>query len=107
LLPHFHCALHPHTESVDYEQASQTFCLLVGAARRCAPGPIGIGGFSGSETVTTFNNLNLPFSNNGALVLNGNTVTTDTGSYRYTQPNGFDADCNGECIGNDHRSRLV
>ena len=75
-----------------------SLALLAGAAQA---GPIGIGGFSGSETVTTFNNLNLPFSNNGALVLNGNTVTTDTGSYRYTQPNGFDADCNGECIGND------
>ena len=61
-----------------------SLALLAGAAQA---GPIGIGGFSGSETVTTFNNLNLPFSNNGALVINGNTVVQD-GFQLYTNSSG-------------------
>jgi hypothetical protein len=64
-------------------------------------GPIGIGGFSGGETVTTFNTLGLSFSTATPLVFDGNTYTTDDGSLRYTDPNTFDANCNDECIGNN------
>lgn len=73
--------------------------LSVAAFGAVQAGPIGIGGFSGSETVTTFDNLNLPFSNTTPLVFDGNTYTTDDGALRYT--NSFDADCNNECIGNN------
>ena len=64
-------------------------------------GMIGIGGFSGGETVTTFDALGLPFNNAAPLVFDGNTYTTDDGTIRYTEPNSFEADCNGECIGSN------
>jgi len=64
-------------------------------------GPIGIGDFSGGETVTTFDALGLPFNNATPLVFDGNTYTTDNGIIRYTEPNSFNADCNNECIGNN------
>jgi hypothetical protein len=79
---------------------------LVGAlgllfAGNVRAGQIGIGDFSGTETVTTFDGLGLPFSNATPLVFDGNTYTTDDGSLRYTEPNSFEADCSGECIGNN------
>jgi hypothetical protein len=65
-------------------------------------GQIGLGGFSGGETVTTFDGLGL--SNDtftpGPLTFDGNSYTTDDGFFRYSDPNSFLADCNGEFIGN-------
>lgn len=77
------------------------FALVAALCGGAQAGQIGIGGFSGGETVTTFNNLNLPFINATPLIFGGNTYTTDNGTLRYTQPNSFDANCNLECIGND------
>ncbi len=73
---------------------------MLGSAAAHA-GPITIGDFSGGETVTTFDGLGLPFSSSDPLLLDGNTYTTDDGTIRYTDPNSFNADCNGECIGNN------
>ncbi len=54
--------------------AGLTHVVILGTANAT---PIGIDAFSGSETVTTFNNLGLPFLNTGSLSLDGNTYTTD------------------------------
>lgn len=81
--------------------------MLAALAGGVHAGPIGIGGFSGGETVTTFNSLNLPFSNATPLVFDGNTYTTDDGTIRYTQPNGFEANCNNECIGNNSDTGFI
>lgn len=62
-------------------------------------GQIGIGGFSGSENVTTFDGLGLPFTSATPRVIGGNTYTTDSGQLRYA--NTFEANCSNECIGND------
>tara|TARA_R110001599_G_scaffold353247_3_gene591237 strand:+ start:1955 stop:2575 length:621 start_codon:yes stop_codon:yes gene_type:complete len=75
-----------------------TFALTLIASANVGAGPIALGDFSGSETVTTFNGLGLPFSNPGPLLINGNTYTTDSGDIRYTD--NFEADCDLECIGN-------
>jgi len=75
--------------------------VAVFSSATASAGQIGIGDFSGGETVTSFDNLGLGFTTATPLVFDGNTYTTDDGILRYTDPNGFDADCNGECIGND------
>jgi len=75
--------------------------VAVFSSATASAGQIGIGDFSGGETVTSFDNLGLGFTTATPLVFDGNTYTTDNGILRYTDPNGFDADCNGECIGND------
>ncbi|MFG6433911.1 PEP-CTERM sorting domain-containing protein [Roseateles sp. LYH14W] len=72
--------------------------LIAGSANA---GPIGISGFSGNETVTTFDNLNLPFQNTGALQLDGNTFATDNNQFRYLKPGDFFQDCTSECIANN------
>jgi len=60
-------------------------------------GPIGLGDFSGSESVTTFNGLGLPFENTAPVVFDGNTYTTDDGVLRY-----ITTLCNGtDCVGNN------
>lgn len=78
--------------------------VLCGSANA---GVIGIGGFSGGETVTTFNTLGLDFTTAAPLVFNGNTYTTDDGSIRYTDPNSFAANCNDECIGNNSDNGFI
>lgn len=80
--------------------AAVAFAALA-AGSMAEAGQIGIAGFSGGETVTTFDGLGLPFTSPAPLVLDGNTYTTDDGTIRYTDPNSFDADCNGQCIGNN------
>ena len=59
--------------------AGLTHLVILGTANAT---PIGIDAFSGSETVTTFNNLGLPFLNTGSLSLDGNTYTTDDNRIR-------------------------
>ena len=80
--------------------------ILLGSATAGAV-PIGIGGFSGGETVTTFDTLGLPFNNATPLVFDGNTYTSDDGNLRYTDPNSFDANCNNECIGNNSDTGFI
>jgi hypothetical protein len=75
--------------------------VAVFSSATASAGQIGIVDFSGGETVTSFDNLGLGFTTATPLVFDGNTYTTDDGILRYTDPNTFDADCNGECIGND------
>ncbi len=75
--------------------------MLLAACGSAQAIPIGIGDFTGGETVTTFDTLGLGFATPTPLVFDGNTYTTDDGTIRYTDPNGFDADCNNECIGNN------
>jgi PEP-CTERM motif-containing protein len=60
---------------------------------------IGIGGFSGNESITTFEGLGLAFTTATPLTIGGNIYNTDNQVVRYS--NTFTADCTGYCIGND------
>ncbi len=73
--------------------------LAVVWSNNVSAGPISIGDFSGSETVTTFDTLGLPFTNATPIDFDGNSYTTDNGTLRYAS--GFDANCSLDCIGND------
>ena len=73
--------------------------LLLAAPVAAQAGPIGIGDFSGSETVSTYDGLGLPFTNSAPVVIDGNSYTTDDGFLRYSST--FDPDCTNECIGNN------
>lgn len=76
------------------------FLLLAGQANA---GPIGIGDFSGSETVSTFDGLGLPFDNATPLIIDGNTFTTDNGFLRWHSFGAVYGCATGteECIGNN------
>jgi hypothetical protein len=65
-------------------------------------GPIGPEAFGPGATIETFTGLGFPefpVRNATPLLLGGNTYTTDSGAFRYTDF-GISA-CNGECFGND------
>jgi hypothetical protein len=74
-------------------------------AGNASGGQIGIGDFSGGETVTTFDGLGLPFINSTPMIFDGNTYTTDDGVLRYTDT--FEADCSNECIGNNTEAGYI
>ena len=57
--------------------------LIFGMAGAANAGFIGIGGFSGSETVTSFDGLGLPLINSTPIIFDGNTFTTDNTTLRY------------------------
>lgn len=60
---------------------------------------IGIGDFGGATQTTTFDGLGLPFLNPAPLVVDGHTITTDDGLFRYFT---FVGSCvANECIGNN------
>lgn len=80
------------TKGVFAGMLATLLCGNVGA------GQIGIGDFSGSETVTTFNSLGLPVKNSTPIVFDGNTYTTANGRLRYGNF-GSGSGCSGECIG--------
>jgi hypothetical protein len=73
--------------------------LIAASPRTAIASQIGIGDFSSSETVTTFNSLGLPFLNAIPIVFDGNSYTTSD-ELRYI---GFSrlSDCDAECIGSD------
>lgn len=75
--------------------------VVVACSAAVAPafaGQIGIGDFSGGETVTTFDGLGLDFFNPTPIAIDGNTYVTDSGFLRYFPPFPL---CSGSCIGND------
>jgi hypothetical protein len=61
--------------------------------------PIGSGDFGAGAQVTTFDGLGLPFDNLAPLFIDGHTITTDTGTFRYFDF--VDACVANECIGTD------
>ena len=65
---------------------------------------IGLGDFDGSETITTFDALGLPFSSTTPLVIDGNTYTTDSGTLRYFA---FVESCTNECIASESESGFI
>jgi PEP-CTERM motif len=64
--------------------ASLAVSLGALSALPATAGVIGIGDFSGSENVSTYDGLGIPLGNNATpIVIDGNTYTSDTGAVRY------------------------
>jgi hypothetical protein len=83
---------------------SVSLALACGAALAGQIGrPISAEDFGPGALLTTFDDLSLSFRNPAPLVLDGNTFTTESGTFRYGTSADFGSylDCNRECIGNE------